>query len=183
MPNAQRRAVFLDRDGVINDALVVNGKPFSPMNLAELRILPGVPEACAQLKKAGFLLIVVTNQPDIANAKTTAARVDELNQAVKKATGVDDIFVCPHNDAANCDCRKPKPGLLLQAARRWDIDLANSFMVGDRWRDVEAGRSVGCRTVFIDYGYKEPRPERPDMVTTSLAAITPDIIKISEGLR
>lgn len=180
---AKKRAVFLDRDGVLNDSMVRDGKPFSPMNLAELRILPGVPEACAQLKKAGFLLIAVTNQPDITRGKTTVERVDELNQAVRQAASLDDVFVCPHDDKDNCGCRKPKPGLLLQAAERWDIDLPNSFMVGDRWRDVEAGQSAGCRTVFIDYGYDEPRPERPDMVTTSLAAITPDIIKISEGLR
>src|SRR2546423_1849205 len=133
-----RRAVFLDRDGVINDALVRDGKPFSPTCIAELRILPGVAEACADLKQAGFLLIVVTNQPDIARGKASEAQVNELNRAIQDRISVDDFFVCPHDDAENCICRKPKPGLLLAAARRWDIDLSASFMVGDRWRDIEA---------------------------------------------
>lgn len=169
-------AVFLDRDGVLNVAPIREGRPFAPATLAEMRLLPGVEDACARLKQAGFLLIVVTNQPDIATGKTTQAAVDAINGDLKSRLALDDVCVCPHEDADGCDCRKPKPGLLLAAARRWNIDLARSFMVGDRWRDVEAGAAAGCRTVFIDYGYAEPRPDNPDMVTTSLAAAIPDLI-------
>lgn len=146
-----------------------------------MRLLPGVPEACARLKAAGLLLIVATNQPDIANRKTTRAGVDALNQALKEQLPLDDIFVCPHNDQDNCACRKPKPGMLIDAAARWDIDLAASFMVGDRWRDVDAGRAAGCRTVFVDHGYAERLPTQPDLVTASLLAATPSIIANTKG--
>jgi D-glycero-D-manno-heptose 1,7-bisphosphate phosphatase len=176
----QHRAVFLDRDGVINQAIVVDGRPFSPQSLDELQLLPGVAEACARLKAAGFLLIVATNQPDIANRKASRAGVDALNQALKDQLPLDDVLVCPHNDQDNCACRKPKPGLLTDAAARWDIDLAASTMVGDRWRDVDAGRAAGCRTVFIDHGYAERRPTQPDVVTASLLAATPSILAIME---
>jgi D-glycero-D-manno-heptose 1,7-bisphosphate phosphatase len=181
MSRGSRRAVFLDRDGVINQAIVIDGRPFSPQSPGELHLLPGVPAACTRLKAAGFLLIVATNQPDIANHKTTRERVDELNQILKDQLPLDDVFVCPHNDQDNCACRKPKPGLLTAAAARWQIDLAASFMVGDRWRDVDAGRAAGCRTVFIDHGYSERRPTQPDIVTASLLAAAPSIIAAPGG--
>jgi D-glycero-D-manno-heptose 1,7-bisphosphate phosphatase len=177
-----RRAVFLDRDGVLNDSMPVNGSPFSPASLDELHVLPGVPEACARLKEAGFLLIVVTNQPDITRGKATWESVNELNQALKDQLPLDDIFVCPHDDADNCGCRKPKPGLLTDAAKQWNIDLAASFMVGDRWRDVEAGQAAGVRTVFVDHGYKERRPENSDLTTHSLLEATPFIIASTQRL-
>jgi D-glycero-D-manno-heptose 1,7-bisphosphate phosphatase len=174
---AQRRAVFLDRDGVLNVAPVRNGKPLSPDSLDELELLPGVREACAELKRAGFLLVIATNQPDIARGKITRTQVESMNNYLKDQLGIDDIAMCPHDDADGCACRKPKSGLLLDAAQRHGIDLARSIMVGDRWRDVEAGCGAGCRTVFIDYGYDEKRPERPDLVATSLAAAVPDIVR------
>ncbi len=176
---AERRAVFLDRDGVLNVAPVRHGKPLSPNSLDELELLPCVREACAELKRAGFLLVVATNQPDIARGKIDRGQVEAMNDYLKSELGIDDIAMCPHDDADGCACRKPKPGLLLDAAQRHGIDLARSVMVGDRWRDVEAGRGAGCRTVFIDYGYDEQRPERPDVVTTSLAAAVPDILRWS----
>jgi len=175
----QRRAVFLDRDGVLNVAPVRNGKPLSPNSLDELELLPGVREACAALKRAGFLLVVATNQPDIARRKIERAQVEAMNNYLKDELGIDDVAMCPHDDADGCLCRKPKPGLLLDAARHLGIDLTKSFMVGDRWRDVEAGRGAGCRTVFIDYGYDEKRPAQADVVTTSLAAAVPDIMRWS----
>jgi len=170
-----RRALFLDRDGVLNVAPQVDGLPTSPATVAAMEIIPGVEEACARLKAAGFLLVMVTNQPDIANAKTTRSKVDAINRALQARLGLDAIYVCPHNDRDNCECRKPKPGLLLTAARRWNIDLAASYMIGDRWRDVEAGRAAGCRTVFVDHGYRERRPQA-DIITTSLAAVAPMLV-------
>lgn len=173
---SESRAVFLDRDGVLNVAIVRNGHPYPPASIADLKFCPGVEDACAQLKIAGFLLVMVTNQPDIARGTANIAEVAEINSVIKTRLDLDDVRVCPHDDADGCDCRKPKPGLLLAAARDLRIDLQQSFMVGDRWRDVEAGRAAGCRTVFIDYGYAERRPEAPDVVTTSLAAATPSIV-------
>jgi len=163
-----QRAVFLDRDGVINRVVLRDGKPYPPSRLAGLRILPGVREACRTLREAGFLLILVTNQPDIARGQADAKEVAAIHQHLQRYLRLKDVKVCPHDDAAACDCRKPKAGLLLEAARDWDIDLAASYFVGDRWRDVEAGQRAGCRVMFIDYHYREKRPEAPFVPVRSL---------------
>lgn len=172
-----KRAIFLDRDGVLNRAMVKNGKPYPPAALDELEILPGVPEALAALRMAGYLLIVVTNQPDVARGKTPMALVDAMNNALKSQLPLDAIYTCFHDDAEHCDCRKPKPGLLLQAARDFGIDLAASFMVGDRWRDVTAGARAGCKTFFVDYSYDETRPDVPTYIVHSLAEAAARILK------
>lgn len=159
------RAVFLDRDGVLNEAVVRDGLPFSPGSVTELRIPPAVPALVARLRAAGFLTIGVTNQPDVARGRQTRETADAVNHAVLTATSIDAILACYHDQADGCDCRKPAPGLLRSAASRYDIDLSQSIMVGDRWRDVEAGRRATCRTVFIDYDYRETKPMPPADVT------------------
>jgi D-glycero-D-manno-heptose 1,7-bisphosphate phosphatase len=171
------RAVFLDRDGVLNRALVREGKPYPPANLSELEILPGVQEACSTLKRAGLGLIVITNQPDLSRGTMERGAVDAMNAEVRERLGLDDVRVCPHDDADRCDCRKPAPGLLLAAAREWRIALDRSVMVGDRWRDIESGRRAGCKTVFIDYGYSEQRPQAPDLIVGSLLDAVPWILE------
>jgi D-glycero-D-manno-heptose 1,7-bisphosphate phosphatase len=164
-----RRAVFLDRDGVINRAIVREGKPYPPAGLEELEILPGVGEALAQLKAAGFILVVVSNQPDVARGTTARKAVETINAKLAETLPVDDFRMCYHDSGDGCDCRKPKPGMLLAAAHDHGIDLSTSFMVGDRWRDVEAGQRAGCRTLFIDYGYDERQPEACDYRVKTLA--------------
>ena len=161
-------AVFLDRDGVINANLERNGKPVAPTNLSDFRILPGVAEATRLLKEAGFLLVIVTNQPDVAHGLTPKATVEAMHAEIMRQLPIDDIIVCFHADADNCSCRKPKPGMILEAAARHWIDLAASYLVGDRWRDVHAGRSAGCRTIFVDYGYPQDQPHQPDKLVRSL---------------
>ncbi|MBI4969613.1 MAG: HAD-IIIA family hydrolase [Rhodospirillales bacterium] len=156
-----RRAVFLDRDGVINRAVVRQGKPYPPDRLDDLAILPGVPEALDRLRAGGFLNIVVTNQPDLATGKQGRDIVDAMHRRLAASLVIDDIRLCPHTDEHGCACRKPKPGMLQDAARQWNIDLAGSFMVGDRWRDIAAGQAAGCACFFIDFGYDEKRPEPP----------------------
>jgi D-glycero-D-manno-heptose 1,7-bisphosphate phosphatase len=163
-----KRAVFLDRDGVINKSLVRNGKSYPPVSLEELSILPGVPKAIRALHEAGFLVVVVTNQPDVATGVQRRDVVETMHRNLRHTLLLDDIKVCYHTDADNCPCRKPKPGMLLEAAQELNIDLVQSFMVGDRWRDVDAGKAVGCYTFFIDYGYKEQKPKNPDSVVASL---------------
>jgi D-glycero-D-manno-heptose 1,7-bisphosphate phosphatase len=165
---ATNRAVFLDRDGVINRAVLREGKPYPPLGIETLRLLPGVREACRSLREAGFLLILATNQPDIGRGTANATEVSTIHTYLQRYLRLTDVKVCPHDDAAECDCRKPKPGLLLAAARDWGIDLAASYFVGDRWRDVEAGQRAGCRAVFIDYHYREQRPEAPFLTVRSL---------------
>ena len=167
------RAVFLDRDGVLNRAYVRDGRPHPPARVDELEVLPGVAAAVERLREAGFDAIVVTNQPDIARGTTTAAGVDAIHRALRSVVAVDDVLVCPHDDADDCACRKPRPGMLVAAAERRGIDLSASVMVGDRWRDVEAGRRAGCTTVFVDRGYDEPRPTGSDAEVADLpAAVT-----------
>ncbi len=162
---APSRAVFLDRDGVLNHAIIRDGKPFPPSTLAELQIPPGTAEALRELKAHGFQLLVVTNQPDLAKGLATPDSVDAINRKLSATLPVDEFFVCPHVDSDSCDCRKPKAGLLLEAARKHHVDLSASFMIGDRWRDVEAGHNAGCRTILIDQGYQEKRPAHPPDAT------------------
>ena len=164
-----RRAVFLDRDGVINRALVRNGKPYPPANLGEMEILPGVPAALNLLHKAAWLLIVVTNQPDVARGTTDKDLVEEINDYLASTLPIDEFRTCYHDNGDGCDCRKPLPGALLAAARRYKIDLHSSYIVGDRWRDMEAGKQAGCRTIFIDYGYLEEQPKAVNHRVQSLA--------------
>lgn len=165
------KAVFLDRDGVINQAIVREGKPYPPANIDELVIAEGVASALLQLKNAGFLLIIVTNQPDIARGTTSKESVDAIHQALLKqlpANIIDAIYVCDHDDVDQCVCRKPKSGLLLKAAEDHIIDCQKSYMIGDRWRDITAGQTAGCCSIFLNYGYNEKQPENPDYVTQSL---------------
>ena len=175
-----RRAVFLDRDGVVNRAILRDGKPYPPATLSDLRLLPGVREACRKLREAGFALILITNQPDIARGIITAQQVADIHGRLQRYLQLDDIRVCPHDDSAQCDCRKPKPGLLLEAARKLEIDLAGSFVVGDRWRDVEAGQRAGCRPIFVDYSYREQRPVGPYLRVHSLQEAANWIVRVAQ---
>lgn len=172
-----KRAVFLDRDGVVNRSVVRDGKPYPPQTLAEFEFLPGVEDAMRSLRKAGFVVVVVTNQPDVSTGKQTRAVVESMHAMLLSQGLCDDVRVCYHTDADGCECRKPKPGMLRDASRDLGLDLGKSFMVGDRWRDVGAGKAAECFTYFIDYGYNERAPERPDAVVDSLAAAAREILK------
>jgi D-glycero-D-manno-heptose 1,7-bisphosphate phosphatase len=163
-----RRAAFLDRDGVINKSIVRAGRPYPPASVAEVEILPGVPDALEKLKGSGFVLIVVSNQPDVARGTITRAEVEAINETLARALPIDQFRVCYHDSDDGCDCRKPKPGMLLTAAQEWGIDLPSSYMVGDRWRDIEAGKRAGCRTFFVDYAYDEKPSETFDYCVKSL---------------
>jgi len=149
--NTQHRAVFLDRDGVINRTLERDRQPQSPASLSEFEILPEVPGACRRLKQAGFLLVVATNQPDVGRGVTRKENVEAIHAEMCRLLPIDRVEVCYHpgKGASNCDCRKPKSGMLVHAARELGIDLTQSWMVGDRWRDVDCGHAAGCRTVLL----------------------------------
>lgn len=153
-----RRAVFLDRDGTLNEAFIRGGKSYPPDTTAEFRILPDVPLAAAALKAAGYLLIVVTNQPDVGAGRQRREVVEAMHEKLRESIPIDDIRVCYHTEADRCDCRKPAPGMILSAAADWGVELAASYMIGDRWRDIDAGRAAGCRTIFIRNRYDEPQP-------------------------
>jgi D-glycero-D-manno-heptose 1,7-bisphosphate phosphatase len=170
-----RRAVFLDRDGVLIEAIVRDNKPYAVTSPDEVQFTRGAAEACAELKRCGFLLVLVTNQPDVARGKISRQFVDDVNDHVVATLGLDLARVCDHDNHHNCNCRKPKPGLITDAAKEFSIELSTSYMVGDRWRDIEAGQNAGCRTVFVDYGYAEDLPSAPDHTAHSLAEAVPFI--------
>lgn len=172
-----KRAVFLDRDGVINRAFVKQGKPYPPQNREELEILPSVPEALSCLKKGGFFLVVVTNQPDVARGMQKKEVVEEMHRLLLEALPLDAIEVCYDETSPNY---KPQPGMLFSAAQKYGIDLKRSFMVGDRWRDIEAGKAAGCPTFLIDYHYAESVSASPDFICSSLLEATSMIFKICQ---
>ncbi len=169
--NKKMKAIFLDRDGVLNKSIIKDGKPYPPQSVKDVVILDGVPEGLIKLKQLGFLLVVITNQPDIARGKTTVTEVEKINNYLKEKLILDDVYYCPHDDKDNCDCRKPKPGLVFSAKTRWNIDLSNSFFVGDRWKDIETGRNAGLKTILIDYGYNEKYIE-PDYTCINFREVT-----------
>lgn len=166
---AARPAVFLDRDGVLNRPVVLDGRPHPPRSVEQLELYPDAAGACARLHALGFVLVVVTNQPDVARGDLEVEVVEDIHRQLRREVPLDGLYVCLHDDADGCGCRKPAPGMLTAAAADLGLDLGRSVMVGDRWRDVEAGRRAGCRTVHIDRGYRERLPRGADFVAPSLA--------------
>ena len=171
------RAVFLDRDGVINRPVVRDGKPYPPATVAEFELLPGVAEACVRLKAAGYLLVVATNQPDVGRGTQRREEVEAMHAAMCVALPIDRVEVCyDPGQGKPSEFRKPAPGMLLRAARALDIDLGQSWMVGDRWRDIDCGVAAGCRTIFLDYGYDEKLRAQPDFRAASLSEAAAHIL-------
>lgn len=167
---ALRPALFLDRDGIVNRASVRGGKPYPPDNIDEFEILPGVAGALRRLRAAGLLNVVVTNQPDVATGMQRRDVVESMHRRLEEELAIDAVMVCYHVDVDNCACRKPKPGMLIEASEKFGIDLARSYVIGDRWRDVEAGHAAGCRPpFFVDYGYAERRPPPPYIAVKSVS--------------
>jgi D-glycero-D-manno-heptose 1,7-bisphosphate phosphatase len=157
------RAIFLDRDGVLNHPVIRAGKPYPPARVEDLEIYEGLSEQLQRLKDRGFVLIVVTNQPDVARGTTRKETVEAINRLIaREIPTIERFIVCYHDGGDDCDCRKPKPGMLLAAAAEFKIELKRSYMVGDRGRDVEAGIAAGSRTIFIDRAYQEPPPTNYD---------------------
>jgi D-glycero-D-manno-heptose 1,7-bisphosphate phosphatase len=181
--SAVRRAVFLDRDGVINRALERGGLPYPPTTWKDFKILPEVPAACAKLKAAGFLLVVVTNQPDVGRGTLKQEIVETIHAEMCRELPIDRVEICYHpgRGASECDCRKPKPGMLLRAAKVLGVDLAQSWMVGDRWRDVDCGHAAGCRTIFIVRGYAEELRQKPNFSAGNLAEAADIILRESKN--
>jgi len=172
------RAVYLDRDGVLNRAVLLDGKPYPPSSPDKVEILPGVEEALSRLRAAGYRLVVVTNQPDVGRGTVAQAKVEEIHGIISSCLPLDEIYTCFHAGTEACECRKPKPGMILLDRDRYGVDLSRSFMVGDRWRDIDAGGAAGCRTILIDYGYDERMPDHaPDHRCRSLEEAAEWILK------
>jgi D-glycero-D-manno-heptose 1,7-bisphosphate phosphatase len=181
---SRKRAVFLDRDGVLNAAILRDGVPHPPSSVSDTDILPDVPESCERLRHLGFLLIVVTNQPDIARGRLGPPALEEIHSYLRTQLPLDSIWVCPHDDGDGCSCRKPAPGLILKAAIHHDVDVARSYMVGDRWRDMDAGRAAGCRTILVRNPlYRERPAEGADVEVESLSEAVDWIVSVDRHNR
>ena len=164
----KKKAFFLDRDGVINESLVEKNKPKAPLDLSQFRIIEGVKESLQILKQKNYLNIIITNQPDVNLGILSKSTVSEMHKIIYEELAIDDIFVCFHNDKDNCFCRKPKPGLVYEAEKKWGIDTDNSFLIGDRWRDIDLASTLGIKSFFIDYNYNEPKPKNYNHKVSSL---------------
>jgi D-glycero-D-manno-heptose 1,7-bisphosphate phosphatase len=164
----EKKAVFIDRDGVINLPNIINGKSYPPSDVSELEIYPDVLVSSTNLKSLGYLLIVVTNQPDVSRGKTSKKSVEQINNAIFKLLPLDEIKICYHDDEHSCNCRKPLPGMLTSAALDYGINLKKSFMIGDRWKDIDAGHNAGCKTIMVKTNCVEREPNNaPDITVKS----------------
>ena len=168
----KNKAVFLDRDGVLNIAPIIGGVPSSPNRIEDLKIINDARRAVEILKSNGFIPVIVTNQPDIARGKVNIESVTKINNAICEALAIEYLYMCPHDENDKCNCRKPEPGLILTASADLSISLHDSFMVGDRWKDIAAGQAAGCKNFFIDYSYNEKKPFLPFTRVTSLYEAT-----------
>ena len=177
-----RKAIFLDRDGTLNKAYIENGLPISPSSLNKFKIIKGVKKSINRLKKLNFLCILITNQPDVFRGKISKKTVVKMNSYIKKKIKLEDMFVCYHDNEHNCSCRKPKPGLLVKASKKWKIDLKKSFMIGDRWKDILAGKKVGCKTIFINNNYKNDKKVKADFTFKSLLKAVNKIEKLRKNI-
>jgi len=176
-----RRAVFLDRDGVINRVAVRNGMPYPPSAVEEFELYEDVQDGCERLKAANFLLVVITNQPDVGRGTQSREAVEAMNLKMQSALPLlDRVEVCYHAGeryGQPCDCRKPQPGLIVRATAELNIDANRSYVVGDRWRDVECARAAGCRAIFIQRDYKESLREAPDFTVANFKEAVSAILR------
>lgn len=164
-----RRAVFLDRDGVLNKPIIRSGKPYPPASVREIVVTANAAASLERLKSCGFLLVVVSNQPDVRRGTCSRDDVEQIHRFLSEQLPLDDFLVCYHDDEDRCNCRKPLPGLLLEAADKYALELKLSYLIGDRWRDIDAGTAAGCRTILIDHHYRErPPTSLPDIRVSSL---------------
>jgi D-glycero-D-manno-heptose 1,7-bisphosphate phosphatase len=174
-------AVFLDRDGIINRAIVRDGRPYPPAGVEDLELLPGTIASVEKLAEAGYLLFGITNQPDVARGTQSRNVVESINAMIQVRLPMREIFVCYHDNLDHCECRKPKPGLIFQAEKKYGLDLSRSWMVGDRWQDIAAGRAAGLKTIFVDYHYSEPFQGLPATYTIEdILSLAPIILKGSK---
>lgn len=160
--NKKKVAVFLDRDGVINKTNIVKRKPYPPSLISSVKFYSGVKKLINILKLKGFLVICITNQPDPARENRTNEKEIKINDFIKKKSKLDHLLTCWHPFDNQCECRKPKPGLIFYAQKKFNLNLKKSFFVGDRWRDINAGYSAGCQTLFISRGYSEKLRRQPN---------------------
>jgi len=171
-----KKAVFIERDGVLNQAFVNGRQQVGPASLAEFRLQEGVLPLLARLKEAGFLLLVTTNQPGIARGDLSRRELDRMHDQLRRLIPVDDIFICPHDDPDRCPCRKPRPGLFQEARCKWQLNMNASFVVSDKWQDVEAARSAGCTSILIRSAWNGAA--HPDLILQDFGSVVEKILSL-----
>jgi D-glycero-D-manno-heptose 1,7-bisphosphate phosphatase len=174
-----KNAIFIERDGVLNRALEDHGHPVPPLSVGEFALLPHTCPFLRRLKAAGFLLLVTTNQPGISRGYLCRSELDLMHRQIKATLPVDDILVCPHDEMDRCPCRKPKPGLLAEAAFRWSLDLDHSFVISDKWQDAEAARNAGCTSVLLRSPWNGP--VHHDFIVGDFPAAVDKILQLRPG--
>lgn len=171
MVNKKKKCFFFDRDGVLNKSIIKDGKPYAPLLFDKFKLYSSAEKVITDLKQKGYIAIVITNQPDINRKKLKISEFKKMNIFLKKKINIDDIFFCPHTPSENCSCRKPKINLFKMAAKKYNISLKNSYMVGDRKIDIIAGKSAGCKTIYIKKKYKEGSPTEQNYSIRNLKEI------------
>jgi D-glycero-D-manno-heptose 1,7-bisphosphate phosphatase len=149
------KAIFFDRDGVLNKLIYRDGGFYSPQKFSQFKIEKEAMKVTKTTKSLGFLNLVVSNQPDISRQKMNEADLGRMTNLLKKELTIDDVFYCKHDDIDNCKCRKPSSGLIIEASKKWNIDLKNSFLIGDNWKDIEAGKDINLKSFLLDKDYNE----------------------------
>lgn len=156
------KAIFWDRDGVINEVTVLDGKPYSPRKFADFKLTEEIVNCLKKTKELKYKNIVVTNQPDINRGLMSIDELNKMHDLLIKELSIDEVNVCPHDNKDGCNCRKPAPGLIINSATKNNIDLSKSYVIGDTMRDIEAGRAAGCKTILLVRDYNAlaiPRSE------------------------
>lgn len=162
------RAIFLDRDGVLTVSTVRKGKGYAPLSLDQFRFYPGVANCVNRIRELGFIPILVSNQPDVANGLLPIHVLEQMNQKIRQELDITEINNCTHNNENQCLCRKPKPGMLTASANKLGINMNESWMIGDRDGDISAGIAAGCRTIFIDRNLRAESGELAHLICGSL---------------
>ena len=174
----KNKAFFFDRDGILNKAIIKNRKPYSPKYPGEFILNRSFINFIKKLKKKNYLIIVVSNQPDIKNGRLSNYSLKIMNSILKKFFFIDEIYICPHGKNDKCECRKPKTGMFREASKKWNIEFEKSYVVGDRWKDIAAAKSINCKSIFIDYNYNETKPKKSDYFFFSIIKMIKSIEKI-----
>ena len=171
------KAVFLDRDGVINKPIVIEGKSYAPQSLKDFKIFPKVKVAVKKLRNNGFKVFVISNQPDIGNKLIKKKTLNQMHKLLKSKVPVNKIYFCPHTRNDKCKCRKPNPGMIIKASKDSGILLKESYVIGDRKTDIDAGLKAGCKTIFVNHNYVEKKPTKQEKTVKSLHAAVKYILK------
>jgi D-glycero-D-manno-heptose 1,7-bisphosphate phosphatase len=170
------QGVFIERDGILNRVRVERQHQVSPLTLEEFHVNEALFPLLGKLKAEGLLVIGTTNQPGLSRGYQSRRELERMHEKLARALPLDDILTCPHDDADHCSCRKPKPGLLMEAAFKWHLELERSFVISDKWQDAEAARAAGCTSLLLQSPWVGN--VHHDFILPDLGAIVEKILRL-----